>query len=122
MQPCRKDTKESRVTGVDDLGQDRAGQVRLAGARSAEEQQAASALAHPLEAVGVGAAHFQRLPLPLRPRQVALEGPIQKPPRNPATPHRALKVRLRRSAPLGSEPDGLTLADRGQLLRGRKQA
>jgi hypothetical protein len=103
---------------VDHLGQDRAGQVRLAGARPAEQQQTSSALAHPLEPVRVGAAYLQRLPLPLRPRQVALEGPIEKPPRNPAAPDSTLKLPLGGTTPVVGEPGGLALADRGQLLSG----
>jgi hypothetical protein len=100
--------EQARGTGVDHPCQDGAGKVRLAGPRAAEQQQAPTAPARLLEAVRVGAAHRQRLTLPRRARPVVLEGPLQKPPRNPAAPDRTLGLRLGRAAPLGGEPRRLS--------------
>ena len=103
---------------LDHLRQDRAGEVRLAGPGPAQEQQAAAAPAHLREAVRVGAADLQRLALPGCGRQVAVEGPVQEPPRNPAAPDGALELRLGRTTPVGGEPGDLALANGGQLLSG----
>ena len=106
------------MTRLDHAREDRAGEVRLAGPGTAEEQQAGAAPAHLLETVCVGAAHLQRLALPRRGRQVVLEGPLQKPPRHAASPNSTLEVRLGGAAPFDGEQRGLALAERGQLLSG----
>ena len=110
--------EQARVARLDHLRQDRAGEVRLAGPGPAQEQQAAAAPAHLREAVRVGAADVQRLALLRRLRQVAVEGPVEEPPRNPAAPDGALELRLGRAAPVGGEPGDLALANGGQLLSG----
>jgi hypothetical protein len=110
--------EETRVARLDHLRQDRAGEVRLAGPGTAQEQQAAAAPTYLREAVRVGAADAQRLTLLRCPRQVALEGPVQEPPRNPAAPNGALELRLCRTAPVGGEARDLALANGGQFLSG----
>jgi len=108
------------VTGVDHPRQDGAGQVRLTGPGAAEQQQTTAAPAHLREAVCVGTAYLQCLTLPRRGRQVVLEGPVQKPPRNPAAPDRALELCLSGEAPLGGELLRLASTEGGQLLSGKQ--
>jgi len=103
---------------LDHLRQDRAGEVRLAGPGTAQKEQTAAAPTYLREAVRVGAADVQRLALLGCGRQVAVEGPVEKPPRNPAAPDGALQLRLCRTAPVGGEPGDLALTNGGQLLSG----
>ena len=92
--------------------------MRLAGPGPAQKEQTAAAPTYLREAVRVGAAHLQRLALLGCGRQVAVEGPVEKPPRNTAAPDSTLQLRLCRAAPVGGEPGDLALANGGQLLSG----
>ena len=95
------------MTGADHLGEERAGEMRLAGAGSADQQQATAPIPHLVEPLGIVAAHGERLALRRRLRSVPGEGPVQETPRDTAAPDGPLEIRLGRSAPVDGKPDRL---------------
>ena len=77
------------VTGADHLGEDRAGEVRLAGAGSAHQQQATALGRAPRRnTLGIVAAHRERLALRRRLRLVPGEGPVPEATRDAASARR----------------------------------
>jgi hypothetical protein len=104
------------VARPDHLGEDRAGEMRLAGARPTQEQQAAAAPAHRREVRRIGTAHGERVALARAVDSEVVE-PSPAIARGDATaPDRPLECALGRRAPLGGEPRRLLPAELREIL------